>query len=730
MIRTSAPSRRRHRFAPALALLPLAGCGGAGDISLESFLSAFAPPAPLDPSVLSDSFAGALLPGVASAAATLLGTDRYDRQNTPSWSITRYDGTLVSGLSSHPLSTSGAAFAHAAGLSGEGSTIAIADYRIDSSHEVFGGTGVTVDSNRDADDPPPGSGTDTVWVWHGTAVASVAAGDSADFVGIAPDADILFGTYATDTELAALATEAADVGAVALNNSWGFTSLLANEDDLDFAFGYPAGQAYMTALATYAEDGVVVFSVPNDNTIGHATLMDGLPFIRPDLEAGWIAAGNAVPTMSGSSVTSVRLISSACYEAARWCLLADGAWEAADPTEASGFGFVTGSSFAAPQISGALALLEEAFPTLDPHALRVRLLASAEDDFFTADDTVELADGFFKGYSVLYGHGFLDIEAALKPIGTVTATTASGAEIDVSEPALIAGTAMGDAIERSLAGTTLGVTDALDAGFAVAAEGLSATAAPRPQAAAMLIKSMSADLARDRTSTRPGNDPFASFTGATVALEDAEGLTRTTLLLPQAGAQSAGVSITRALTDGPTRLELGLTFGQDAGGTLSLGGTAGNSAALMASVSLGLTQSLGEGGWVALSGEVGLSDLGGDTAFGRTTAGSFNSARLEVGQIGVLGRDDRLSVSVGLPVALRSGRVEAMLPVVTPMGTAFEARTIDLAPEARQIDLGLNYQTQIGRNAEVKLSLIRSENFGNIEGRRDRGAAVAFTLRF
>ncbi len=730
---SASPHVRPRRLFPALAFLPLAACGGGEQTSLLGFLSPYAAPSPLDPGVLAQGFAGALAPGVSAAAEVLLATARYSRQVSPSWTTTQYDGVVLDHLSSAPMRTSGAAFAHAAGVTGAGSTVAVADYRLDTAHDVFDGTTVEEVSNRATDDPPDGSdGSDDVWKWHGTAVASVVLGESADFVGTAPDADLLFGSYETDTDLAALANRAADVGAVALNNSWLYPDTSPSLADVDAFFGYPEGAAYLAALDRYAASGVVVFSIPNDNTIGHATLMDGLPFVRPSLEPGWIAAGNAVPTMSGTTVTGVTMVSSYCYEAARWCLLADGAWEAADATLAEEFRFVTGTSFAAPQISGALALLEQAFPALDPHALRVRLLASAEDGFFTPDDTVELADGFFKGYSVRYGMGFLDIEAALKPIGATTLATANGGDVSVNEPVLVAGTAMGDAISRSLAGTTVGVTDALDAGFAVSAAALTATAARRPQAAAMLVKAMSADLGRERRASLPGADPFASFSGATVALDDIEGRTRTTILLPQAGAGSAGLNITRALTDGPMRLDLGLTIGRDAGGTLSLGGSAGNDPALMAALSLGVTQGLGTNGWIALSGQIGVSDLGGDTALGRTSGGSFDSARLELGQSGVFSRGDRLSLSLGLPVALRSGRIEARLPVAASGASpaAFEPRSIDLAPEARQLDLGLSYQTELAPNAEMKLSLISSQNFGNIEGRRDHGAALAITLRF
>ena len=475
----------------------------------------------------------------------------------------------------------------------------------------------------------------------------------------------------------------------------------------------------------------MVFAVSNDDTNRHSGIMDGLPYLRPSLEAGWIAAVNGVPTFSGGDVSSVQLLSSACYEAARWCLIADGAWQVPNASLQleAGESLVTGSSFAAPQISGALALLEEAFPLLLPHDLRVRLLASADDGFFTPDDTVELATGFNKGYSFTYGLGFLDIEAALKPIGGTAMTLASGAVISTNTVVLQTGTAFGDAVEQSLAGTDVLVKDALSAGFVMPAGALTAASRPGSRAAALLSRSLTGNLAQDRTADIAAlSDPFSAYGGSTMDLTASDGLVSASVLMPQLGAQSVGVNLTRVLTDGPTRVELGLKLARDDGRIMSLDGT---HEAMMASVSLGVEQELGENGFIALSGELGMTDLGGANAIAGSGSARFDSAALKIGSSDVFAKGDRLTLGVAMPMAVASGQRTVILPVYRAAAAAsFEEVALNLAPENRQVDFEIGYQTALSDGLEMKLSVIRSNNFGNRAGEVDSGGAIGFTFSF
>ena len=712
--------RRARLMASLSSVAVLSACGGGGDggTDLSSYLPDFDAPAPISISLLTSGYA--INPNVLINLANLLATAKY--QNTPAgiaWINNAFNENVPNGATQDPLRTSGAAFAHATGLTGAGEIIAFSDGHVSSTHEAITGR-LTVRTNG----PAVVDGENDE---HGTSVVSVAMGNSASFVGTAPGATGIFGTFWDTVDLTDIAVRALQVGAVAWNNSWGYTTLRLNQQGWNSAFSGSDGQAYITAIRNYANSGVVVFAVSNNDT-GNAGLMDGLPVLDHSLEAGWIAVANGVPTFVGSAVSSVYLLSSPCYESARWCIVADGSWTAAEGGS-NVYDETTGSSFAAPQVSGALAILAQAFPTLTPHQLRIRLLASAEDDFFTGDGTVELADGFFKRYSVLYGMGYLDIEAALRPIGPTAMSLSAGGEVRTDSPVLMTGTGFGDAIEMSLAGTNVAVRDALDAGFAMPAEALATSARPESQSGTLLAKSLASNLSAERKAA-PGavSDPFSSFTGPVLRMIDPDGTGTATVLLPQGGSDTMGVAVTRAMGDGDTRLDLGLKLARDGGKMMSLGG---QDAATMASVTLGLTENFGQTGFLSLSGEFGVTDLGGSTEITGATTANFNAVKLSVGQGDLFAKGDRFTIGLGLPVAISSGSAMTELPVLRE-GAAmhYEDVTLDLSPDDRQIDLEMSYMAPLGKNMEMKLSVIHSDNFGNRAGVTDTSGAIAFAFKF
>ena len=71
-------------------------------------------------------------------------------------------------------------------------------------------------------------------------------------------------------------------------------------------------------------------------------------------------------------------------------------------------GDLAGTSFAAPRVSGAAALIRHKFPGINGAQLKDLLLTTAED----------IGDA---GVDVKYGHGKLDLSNALSPQGVLTA---------------------------------------------------------------------------------------------------------------------------------------------------------------------------------------------------------------------------------------------------------------------------------------------------------------------
>lgn len=704
----------------------VAGCkGGGGETFDYSNLNAAPAPAPI--STLLGSFVTTFTPADDSAVAALLTTAQYVLQTGP-WSFIDAQGNQIGpSYNSAPLMETGVAYAHNLGLTGAGQTIAIVDGGFNDNHETIAGRVTSAGNSYAADN-------------HGTMVASIAAGNSASMIGVAPGASLLTSDF-DYLHLTNATNQASNYGAVAQNNSWGYAGYDVNASSFNAIFGDIYGQNYLAALDNYVGlfDGNVVFAVSNDETATHAGIMDALPFLRPGLEQGWIAVGNAVPTMNGQTVSSVQMLSAGCMEAARWCILADGAWTAGvayDP--ASGlasdteYDFGIGSSFAAPQVSGALALLAEAFPTLTHQDLRIRLLASAQDDFFAGDDTVELATGFFKRYSYTYGHGFLDVKSALLPIGPTAMAMANGQRVTVGAPLVISGSAIGDAVERSLGDTRVAVSDSFGGGFRMPAAALVTAAQPVPLSARLRAATAQTNLAAARMA-RPGVviGGLSAEAGARFDMEAPDGSLRTSLRLP-GGDGSAGITLTRSFEDGPMRVDLGLRLARDGGAVMGLGDT-GNGAAgsNLAALQMSLTGEAASGGYMSLGGEIGLADLGPQAFLSDVGTARFDSVSLELGQRGAFASGDRLSLGLSMPVAVTSGQAQMVVPVALASGlSAATPVALDLAPEDRQMDLAVSYQTPLGDATELMVKLVHSENHGNRRGMRDTGAILALTMRF
>jgi len=112
---------------------------------------------------------------------------------------------------------------------------------------------------------------------------------------------------------------------------------------------------------------------------------------------------------------------------------------------------VSGTSFAAPHVAGAIALLLQAFPNLTA-AQAVNILLT------TADPG---GDG---GINTVYGRGILDLTKAFQPVGAMSIPTPSGVPIVVDTggvpasvmPGVITTHALGDALQNSRALTTIG----------------------------------------------------------------------------------------------------------------------------------------------------------------------------------------------------------------------------------------------------------------------------------
>ena len=618
------PGLYRASVSTALCLL-LSGCGGgsggAGTATATamSFLAETITGGRFSADALTafrvESFAA-----FEDAARNLRRSEIYQRQDLR-W---REQGSTSSSFyESYSLASARIEYAHAIGLTGAGQTISIVDEGFLITHEsiadrIAGGDAGDAEDRR----------------WHGTAVASVAAGNSPDMIGVAPGATLLTGLYDSPRSLADATNLARISGAVVQNNSWGFPDYKANSSDFQRLFVRGGYGTYLTALQNYTQNGVVVFAAENTRNNRVAGLMEALPAFVPELEAGWLSVISGVPQFDNERILSAQRMSAPCLEAARWCITADGTWNAANAGGNDDYRLSVGTSFAAPMVSGAIALLAEAFPDLTPHDLRARLIATANNDFvdFNASGRLEVVpgSGFYHDYSTEWGHGFLDVRASLMPIGTPVAVMANGTTRSGDQPLFIGGGATGDAVARSLARTPVLVTDALGGDFTMPGAALAATAPPTP---------VSEKLWTAMFGPAPRSGLLREYGAAGRTIR--HGGTEVSLLAPGghgaagfAGADPAiAAAIGQRLEAAGGELFVGLNLTRDDGTVLpGIGGAANTLAAL----ELAYRRDVGQAGFIAFGGTFGMSSDGGNTATTGQSDIRFNAFRVEAGQANVM----------------------------------------------------------------------------------------------
>ncbi len=315
---------------------------------------------------------------------------------------------------SEHLSWTGAGAAHDAGLSGAGIRIGVIDSGVNRDHPALAGQVVAnltyIDPNRnnlDVDDV----------VGHGTAVSQIIAGQPFGRWpgGIAPGAEIVSARIISDeppeddgsgqgNEVdGALGLMPIHQDLIArdvriMNNSWG--GLYWN----NAAATAPIAAEYRPFIVDHG--GLVVFSAGNsgfDDPSDTAALPSqpgtGGSMPAADLERGWLA----VVALAAGDPQGLAEYSNACGLAMSYCLAAPGTVIVTgtdDPPDAPEYWRWSGTSFAAPIVSGAAALVWEAFPYFDNDLVRQTLLGTATD----------IGD---PGVDDVFGYGRLDIARAV-----------------------------------------------------------------------------------------------------------------------------------------------------------------------------------------------------------------------------------------------------------------------------------------------------------------------------
>ncbi len=303
--------------------------------------------------------------------------------------------------------------AHAAGFTGKGVTIGLLDSGIRRDHPTLSGR---VKQSFIYLDPKQNNVNVDDVIGHGTTVAQLAGGSAFGKWpgGIAPGANFVSARIISDkppkddgsgkgnevTDGSWLGMIHADLiraGAKISNNSWG--GLYWKGDNVTTTF--------INAMKPFVVDwgGLVVFATGNES-FANPSDTASLPsqgMGAEILERGWLAVA-ALDTLKPTQLASY---SNACGLAMNYCLVAPGYvvfTDVNDTFDKPTYWVGKGTSFAAPQVAGAAALVWEAFPYFDNNLVRQTLLGTAVDLGAPGVDPV-------------FGHGLLDVGKAVKGPG-------------------------------------------------------------------------------------------------------------------------------------------------------------------------------------------------------------------------------------------------------------------------------------------------------------------------
>ncbi len=709
-----------------------------------------------------------------------------------------------------------ASSAYAAGGTGVGVTIAVIDTGIDLQHAEFLGGKLSAASIdiysgaysspftaftpgvaglgpiRDRLDDEQGHGTGTASAAAGAKLPEddplIVAGGLAGMHGVAFDATVL-AIRADDSDPACAPDCDFDTRGIAAAIDYAVANG-AKVINLSLGGDATPSAAMNAAMTRAAAAGVIVVAASGND--GNA---------QPDSPANFAgsvgADGHVIAVGSVNSASEISSFSNRAGALANFYVVAPGQGlvvatpvDLANPASCPHTGNTcyniqsAGTSYASPQVAGAIALLLDAFPSLSPEAVVTRLLTTATDLGVAGPDST-------------YGRGLINLQAAFAPVGT-SSITFGGAVVPLDLALAPPSGATGDWLTASglLDGAIL--RDSQSVAFEMAPEAgpVGSSVLGSFEAAAL---GQRIDARRVTTRLRDGSIAYAAFRGPDDVYIAHPNLMTDELLTPE-------LSLT--LRQGPLSFAMGRGFAAPA----ALGGSgiatltpAATSGALAALTATGDWASVGYdlGAWslgvrsagddtrsfsattltrrfgaqqagveigaahedeTALGGAAGSRFGGEDSADSSFAALSWRgpvasrwtgAARIEAAHARLdmpsavrvvedpvasawtislerpLARGVDLGLTLAQPLRAETGRVALIVPVgVTAVNASiYEERFAGLQPSGREIDLETALRLDLGPSAEGRLALRLADDVGHVAS-SDLEGAVWLGLRW
>lgn len=308
------------------------------------------------------------------------------------------------------LSASNVANLNSYGYTGQGVKVAVVDTGIDAAHPEFAGRAIY---GTDFGGSTGGYATDQVG--HGTHVASIigANRNASGMRGVAYDAQLY--SYRTANDAGSLVGTSTDAASAAVfrqhvtdgirvsNNSYGSSTAITSVSEAQLRASLP--QSIQALGQAQAAGTLFVFSAGNE-TRAQPSFTGALPARIPELAGGWLVV------VSVDTNLRETLYTNRCGIAAGFCVTAVGGGDSpansgvyGAQANTGGYVRLSGTSMAAPQISGLAATLVEKFPSLSATQIANRIKASASLDGLVSYDGCT-ADTCSESYMrQVFGHG-------------------------------------------------------------------------------------------------------------------------------------------------------------------------------------------------------------------------------------------------------------------------------------------------------------------------------------
>ncbi|WP_372707369.1 S8 family peptidase, partial [Brevundimonas sp.] len=327
------------------------------------------------------------------------------------------------------------------GATGAGINVAVVDSGIDFAQPDLAGRISTLSTDVvDGRNTPTGTPGPEGRPAHGTTVSGIIAAGFNGFgtIGVAYEAtivsiraDISNCTDPTDTVCFRSSDLARAIDYAIANN--------IRVVNMSLGGSTPMGTTFEAALLRGVNAGIV-FAIASGNEAGDSPEWPGRYASDPRYLGSIIVVGSHNAAEAMSSFSNRAGVSAAAFVSAP----GEQVITACDGTICFR---VSGTSFSAPAVAGAMALLLDAFPNLTGREAVQILLATARD----AGDP---------GVDAIFGRGLLDIARAFQPVGSTSVSMANGSSLAVtSERFSYTGAAFGDAIQVAQGLQTVGRDD-------------------------------------------------------------------------------------------------------------------------------------------------------------------------------------------------------------------------------------------------------------------------------